>query len=427
MPASVQSAWMLFLSGRHELAREAALAVLAEQPDDAEAMAMLARATWMLRRDEESVQCARRAVGLDPTNAFAIDSLARILLDAGRLDESLKVIEDALPSRPDDVGWLGLKAWLETCRGDHAAAITTAQAGLRIEALHEGCLVALARAEFVRENIPAARAACESLLRGNPDSAFAHRLLGSIAVAAQRTAEARARFVDVLRIEPADEHARRAVVVARRSMSWWGRTFTALSASFVKRRWLWTLLTVLGAVQALKIGNSPAGGGRDESVFTLRCLVVLAVMTIWGVLLLSPGLALAPALLRRDDRKYMSWSERAVAAFSVAPFPLMLIGLVAIFRVHEEPKYRVLAVAFLLLPAAAACAAARVPQRHQRRALLVGAGITALGAIVTVAAAVWGSAIDRDLLTCAIVAAMVGPLFVAGMSRALPARRRSKP
>lgn len=418
---------MLFLSGRHELAREAALAVLAEQPDDAEAMAMLARATWMLRRDDESVQCARRAVGLDPTNAFAMDSLARILLDAGRLDESLQVLNEALRIRPDDAGWMGLKAWVETSRGHHAAAIATARDGLRVEAHHTGCLASLAHAEFKRGNLEAARAACESMLRVEPESVFAHRLLGSIAIAARQGAEARARFVDALRIDPADENTRRGVVAALRTRSWWGRTLTALSASFVRRRWLWMLVTLIAIGRALKLGETPAGGVRDDSVFTLRSLVVLAVTTAWGLLLLAPGLALAPALLRRADRKFLSWSERAVAAFSFAPFPLMLIGLVAIFRVHEEPKYRVLAVAFLLLPAAAACAAARVPQRNQRRALLVGAGITALGALVAVAAAVWGSPIGLDLLTTAIVAAVVGPLLVAGMSRALSARRRSKP
>ncbi len=427
MQPSVQGAWLLFQSGRHDLARAAALAVLAEHPEDAEATAMLARATWALLRDEESLQCARRAVGLDPACAFAIDSLARILLDAGRLDESLRVIEEALPSRPDDSGWLGLKAWIETCSGNHAAAIATAQVGLRIDASHDGCLAALARAEYLSENITAARAACESLLRADPHSVFAHRLLGSIAVATHRPAEARARFIDVLRIEPGDERARRAVVVAQRSMSWWGRAFTALSASFVKRRWLWTFGTLLGAVQAHAIGKRLADGVRDESVSTLRGLVALAVATVWGVLVLSPGLALAPALLRRDERRFLAWAERAVAVFSVAPFALMPIALFGILRAHEVPKGRVLAVAFLLLPAAAACAAARVPQRGRRRALLAGAAMTGLGAVIAIAAAMGMGAIGKSLLACAISAALVGPLFIAGMSRALPARRRTKP
>lgn len=414
MAASVQGAWLLFVSGRVELAREMALELLAENPEDPEATAMLARATWALRRDEESLQCARRALGLDPTNEFVVASLVSVLLGAGRLDEALHVLNDALRHQPDSVSWLGMKAWVETCLGRHEAAITTAREGMRIDPSDIDCVGSLAHAEFKRNRLDVARTACESILRRDPENLFAHRLLGSIALASRRVGEARARLIEALRLDPSDESVRGAIVVALRSRSIWGRMLT--SRAFGTWAWLGAVLLAVATFHGVNAVLRDRDI-HDVSMFTLRSLAVLLAVTVWGLFRLGPELALAPALWRREDRKYLSPAERAGAWIAIAAFAVLVLALIAVLFVHPDPKYRVIGPALFLPPAMAASVAVRHQDPKARRLLVLGAGATAACALLAYLPCVVPWSMGGNLNLQLVVVSAIGSLLVIANAR----------
>jgi tetratricopeptide (TPR) repeat protein len=82
---------MLAARGGAEEALEALEAILAEDPDNGDALLLKARLLLEGREDQEALRVYGRAADLRPSSSEALDGLARCLHALGRDDEALEV------------------------------------------------------------------------------------------------------------------------------------------------------------------------------------------------------------------------------------------------------------------------------------------------------------------------------------------------
>ncbi len=214
MNARLQRGRLLFMQDRWELAERELRRALAEDPEDAQALALLAQAVSEQGRHDEAMKLAREAVGRRPDDSYTHVALARVLMEAGKKREALAAADEALRIDPDDETNWGLKSSLLGQNDRWAEALEAAEAGLAIDAEDDTCrnMRALCLQQLGRRE--EAEAAAEEALEADPDSALAHATRGWAYVRSGDQRRAEEHFREALRLDPNLDWAREGVLTA---------------------------------------------------------------------------------------------------------------------------------------------------------------------------------------------------------------------
>jgi Flp pilus assembly protein TadD len=90
-----------FDAGEYAAAHDAALAALADRPDDPALLRIAGRAAFQLGLDDAPAHL-ERAVALEPDDAQTVHDLALALVDAGRLGEAVEAFRRVITLRPPE-------------------------------------------------------------------------------------------------------------------------------------------------------------------------------------------------------------------------------------------------------------------------------------------------------------------------------------
>lgn len=144
-----------------------------------------------LGRPEQALEQARAAVALDPSAAEAWFQGGRALLALDRLDEAADWIGKGLARAPESTWGLALESWVRSSQGDHAGALASAAAGLKLDPEHPGLHLRRAACLGALERLTEAREAARQATVLDPGSVHAWVLRARIALALQADEEAR--------------------------------------------------------------------------------------------------------------------------------------------------------------------------------------------------------------------------------------------
>lgn len=205
--------------GQFEEAERDLRRVLADDPHDAVATAVLALCLAELGRDTEAAEVAARATTLEPYLAYPHWMQGALLARRGRFDEALPAAQEALRLDPEDPDHHALLAQLAFGRERWNEALGHAEDALALDPSHDGAatlrglaLRQLGRAEEATE-------AFRSAMEANPLNAFAAAGKGWMDLAAGRTADADLSFRDALLFDPTADWAREGLLAALKSRS----------------------------------------------------------------------------------------------------------------------------------------------------------------------------------------------------------------
>ena len=242
--AVLRQAKLLRAQHQPEAAARVLNSFLSKQPEDADALALLAQ----IRLDGGDVSTGKelltRALASSPNSPAANITLGRLMLEEHRdpevmdrfetvlaidlrdtearegeltaatdlamsarrendPDAALKVLEHARTKLPDDPKLLldlGIQA---TEMGLLPEATDSLQSARKLDASDPDILYALARLEMVEQHLQTAEADLRAYLANRPEDASAHFGLGKVLEVAQRTTEARAEFEHSIQLQPA--------------------------------------------------------------------------------------------------------------------------------------------------------------------------------------------------------------------------------
>lgn len=195
-------AWQLLHLRRPTQALELAAQLLAVDPSDLPALLAHVEALRQLGRLPEAADAARTAVAQAPQSDQAFAALAQVRGQQGKLYEAEQAISEALRLDPLDAGYYGLLAQLHYLQNQPAAAVASADAGLRVNARHPDCLLWRAVAEEARAPLATTDSDFNLLLRLAPNSTLVHLWRGRLLLHRYEPHAANTHLTEALRLAP---------------------------------------------------------------------------------------------------------------------------------------------------------------------------------------------------------------------------------
>lgn len=214
MGAHFERGMVLIEQGRYDLAEAELRLALAEDPDHAEAHALLSYCLAERGRLDEATDEARAAIGLDPELAHAHFTLAHTLRERNRHDEAASAILEAIRLEPENATYHGCLAGIRLAQGRWQEALHAADQGLACDPESTFCanLRAMALTKLGR------RAEAGRTIRGalerDPEDDLSHATQGWALLHEGRPDPAIEHFKEALRLDPESELARSGLVEA---------------------------------------------------------------------------------------------------------------------------------------------------------------------------------------------------------------------
>ncbi len=201
---------VLFLIN-HDRLREAEKelrAILAQSPDDSQALGLLAGCLIDLKRYSEAAEIARRAVAVDPMNPIGHWFLSRIFLNDGDRAKALASAQEAVRLDPEDPDFLVTLANVHADASRWQDGLDAVESALAIDSEHQGALNL--RAMLLRQMRKTGQAgqALETALANRPDDPHTLANLGWHHIEQGDWSQAKTSFLAALRLDPHNEGAR---------------------------------------------------------------------------------------------------------------------------------------------------------------------------------------------------------------------------
>lgn len=201
-PHDTAYAWQLLHLRRPAQALELTARLLAANPTDLDTLLARVEALRQLGRLDEAAEVARTAVAQAPQSDQAFAALAKAYGQQGQLYKAEKAISEALRLDPLHAGYYGLLAQLHYLQNHSAAAVASAESGLRVHARHPDCLLWRAVATEKLERPAATDTDFGLLLRLAPTSALVHLWRGRLLLRRYEPHAANTHLSEALRLAP---------------------------------------------------------------------------------------------------------------------------------------------------------------------------------------------------------------------------------
>jgi len=214
MNAAMQRAMILHDQHRYADAERELKQVLATDPHNAHAHALLGLCLVEQRQYKEATAEAEQAVGLEPADAFGHYVHAKVLAERNHTKAARAAIKEALRLESYNPGYYAMLASIEFAERQWPAALEAAENGLAIQADHAGCvnLRAMALVQLGRKD--EAGATIRGALERDPHNAVTHANQGWQMLHLGQHKQALIHFREALRIDPELDWARQGMIEA---------------------------------------------------------------------------------------------------------------------------------------------------------------------------------------------------------------------
>lgn len=406
--ASYRRAQLLFGQRRFADAAEWFQRALESDPNHAMAMAHLA-SSWIQQESTQgkAVEAARRAVALDPENAFIHAVLAICLIDGakpgqgGRLRKGLESAETAVTLDPDLALAHSVKShgFLKLHR--YAEAEDAARQALALDLTDTLATQVLSMALLGQRKDNDLKNLVEWQLQENPEDDSAHVSAGFRALHEGRYREANDHFREALRIDPSNGIARLGLVEAYRARSFiyrWLLQFSHFMRRFGESNGRWIMI---GGYIVYRIAVSSLQGRHPA----LTGLLVGTWLTfaLWSFL--ARGIASCLMLTDRFARLAIQPKERwegiVVGSFVLAALATLAVGI-------TSGSFDYLFGALVLIFAAVPNAVAFSNDHHLGKWLYAAAAVVAGVCALTYLAFLVSVGLGGKQVSMAVIAIWIG-------------------
>ncbi|MGI9474976.1 MAG: tetratricopeptide repeat protein [Rubripirellula sp.] len=271
---------LLLAQKRFDMAERDLRSMLAEEPRDATANALLA--LCILNHPErmvEATEAAQHAVGVAPDEPLTHYALAACYLRRNRNDEAESAIQESLRLDPYDADAFAVLARANLGRERYQASLDASEQGLAVDPDHIDCgnmrSIALERLGRGDEAI----ASASRTLQRDPDDPMSHAAHGYTLLNSGRYEEAQVAFREALRLDPHNEMARMGLINALNNRSFLFRLVHKFYVSLSRLNSKAALGLIFGAWLLMQVLSRVADGVPVLRPFILP-LVILYVMFV---------------------------------------------------------------------------------------------------------------------------------------------------
>jgi len=322
----VERARLLLQQGRVKDAEKEVGYALQQDPNDDEAMLVLAECKIDTRQYLEAVQLLKQSVYIDPYSDRPFYLLGFAYYQQDNFKEAIANLDQAIRLNPYHAAYFGLYAYIYMEQRNFKVALEKANEGLALDAEELTCLNARSQALFRLKNNDEAYETIKEALSIDPDNAFTHTNYGWHFLEKGKHKQAREHFREALRIEPTMGRARQGLK-------------ESLKANVPPYRWLLMFSLWLssksksarfGIIIALWLGvklatTASTSVGMQTLAYVLMGVYLAFVVFSW----IGNSLANLYLSFHKEGKyaltpseKYNSWTVGAVILFSAVFFAI---------------------------------------------------------------------------------------------------------
>jgi tetratricopeptide (TPR) repeat protein len=320
----VERASLLIQTKRYKEAEKHLAEVLATEPDNAEALSLLALCKSEGGQHAEAIKIMEQVVGRQPDNPQSLYLYAIMLLRNNEMRKSEKFVKEAIAFDPFNADYFALLASIKIQQKEWQEAYDTANKGLEIDAENLACLnlrsTALTKLDRHEESFETIREA----LNKDPRNDHTHANLGWSQLEKGNHKAALESFRAALQLNPGNEYARAGLVEALKARYLFYRLFLKYSfwMNNLKAKGQWFL--IIGAYVGIRILNSVSDSNPDLAVF-LKPIVYLYIAFAISTWIITP---LSNLFLRLNVYGRYALDDKQLQAsnFTGISFALALVG-----------------------------------------------------------------------------------------------------
>ena len=407
----LERALLLLQQSSYDLAEKELRQLLARDPDDAQAHALLAFSLVQQERLEEAEGSARQAIQLAPDHPYCHYCLGVVKIQKDDLAGARQAIEEAIRLDPEDSDYHGLRALIYLRAQRWQEALEAANEGLTHDPTHQGCLNHRAMALVKLNRHEEAHQTIGQALQRNPENEQTHANLGWTYLHKGQHQKALEHFSEALRLDPNYDYARQGLV-------------EALKARYFLYRWLLQFFLwmsrlspgvrgglIIGAYVLNKVLQGVARQNPEVAPFVAPIVgfYVIFVVLTWIVEPMFNLLLQCNKYGRHALSKQQRWSS---SIFGVLLLGGILAGIGGLVAWYVPLFLLALHLGLLLIPATRVLENDGKVNRRSL-ALVAGMALCGIGAVASLAAGSKEAAIALTALNLLAVAVFTwfGALF----------------
>ncbi len=324
MNQALQRAALLMQQSRIDMAVKELHGVLAEEPHDAQAHAMLGVCLAQQDKLAEAQAEAEQAIVLAPDWSYAHFCRSIVMEERRRYGEAERSIREAVRLDPTDADYFARLGSVLLAQGKGEEALAAALEGLSHDAESARCAHIRATALTKLNRQGEAIAAAGQTLARDPDSSMAHCNTGWALLHQSKPREALEHFREALRLKPNNDYARHGMIEALKARNPVYRVMLAyflwMSRMSPQARWG----VILGAYFGFKLVRVVARNSPELEPWLLPVMIaygVFVLLTWFSVPLFNLLLRLnryGRHALSRDQRVGANWFAACLAGLAAA-------------------------------------------------------------------------------------------------------------
>jgi tetratricopeptide (TPR) repeat protein len=307
----IQRARLLLQQGRLRDAEKEIGFALRENPDDAEALLLLAECKVDSKQYDEAIRLLHNCIALEPDYHRNYYLLAFCYYRMNSRAAAVEYIKKAIALYPYASAYYGLYAYLLLDMRCYKEALEKANEGLAIYAEDLTCLNARTQALFRLKNHEEAYETIKEALAINPEDDFTHTNVGWHYLEKGKHKTARQHFREALRINPNNTRAKQGYkesLKAKLLPYRWMLMFSLwLSSKSKQTRWI-TVIAIWASVRLLS-GLSNAAGANMLAYVLIGVYLVFVIFSWVGA-----SMANMVLLLSSEGKYVLTKAEKQVAA-----------------------------------------------------------------------------------------------------------------
>lgn len=375
--AQILKAVFYFRQNRFEEAEKELYQVLGQQPNDVEALSLLARCQVKLDKNEAALATIRQALALSPDDDQMIFQHARVLYLIDRSEEAVEQIEAAIRINPAEAIYFGLLADLKLHMKKYDEALAYADQGLNLDPEDAYCLNTRASALIKLKRPNDAFDTIATSLENDPENSFTHTNFGWSKLETGHHKAALEHFREALRLNPTNEYAQAGMVEAIKAKNVFYRLFLRyvfwMNRMSAKYQWGF----IIGIYLLFRVLQGVAESNPEWQPFLMPLVYAYLVFAL-STWFMEP-LANLFLLVNPYGRYALSRKER-LSALLVGISLVCSIGSIVAYLVTSYESFMATAFFFfgMMIPLASMFKPAKPKPRKQLIGYAIGLGVVGL-------------------------------------------------
>lgn len=323
---------LLLQQDRHRDAEASIKQALEQEPENDQALSLLARCYFDQKKIDEGIEVILRAIALDPENSFYFYLLAFGYYQKDKAFAAIENLNKAIQLNPWVAEYYGLLAYVLIDEREFQKALDKANEGLAIDAENITCLQARSRALNKLNRTDDAIETMQNALKQDPDNESTHATVGWNYLEKGRHQEAGKHFREALRLDPNHASSKQGLKEALKSKLAPYRWL--LQYSFWvnnKGKNLRTILPIaLYIVFRVLISLTKGNESTEGLAWILLAVYLLFVVTSWTINSIANFM-----LLFHPDGKYAVTSTERWSAIAVVSAMITGLGIMILSQTTE--------------------------------------------------------------------------------------------